>query len=66
MTISKQIQNCRAYLPNNPGAYARGMSAAIRAAASTQTAAKIRTAIAEDHATHLFNNLFTSCPTARA
>ena len=67
MTITKQIQNCRAYLKTgNPGAYARGMSAAIRAAGSERAAKAFRTAVAEDHASHLFNNFFGSAPTAKA
>jgi hypothetical protein len=64
MTISKQIANCRAYLPSNPGAYARGMSAAIRAAMSDRAASALRKAIAEDKAERLFRNINTSCPLA--
>ena len=67
MTITKQIENCRVYLKTgNPGAYARGMSAAIRAAMSDRAAKAFRNAIAEDHASHLFSNLFTDAPTARS
>ena len=67
MTIAKQIANCRIYLQTgNPGAYARGMSAAIRAAMSDRASNAFRKAIAEDHASHLFNNFFGSAPTAKA
>ena len=66
MTIAKQIENCRAYLrTGNPGAYARGMSAAIRSAMSDRAVKAFRDAIAADHASHLFNNLSTNCPTAK-
>ena len=65
MTIAKQIANCRIYLQTgNPGAYARGMSAAIRAAMSDRASNAFRKAIAEDKAEHLFAGLATSCPIA--
>ncbi len=66
MTIAKQIENSRKFLrAGNAGAYARGMSAAIRAAMSDRAAAAFRKAIAEDNAESLFANLSTSCPLAK-
>lgn len=64
MTITRQIAFARQSLPGNPGAYARSMSAAIRAAASNRAASALRKAIAEDKAERHFVGLDTACPLA--
>lgn len=55
MTIARTIEIARQHLKaGNPGAYARVMAGAIRAAASNRAANAYRDAIAEDKAWSLF------------
>lgn len=65
MTIGKTIQMARNMLHSGNGAaYARLLSAEIRASMSTRAANAVRKAIAEDGAERLFVKLDTSCPLA--
>lgn len=62
MTITKTIEFARSY--GLGSGYARVMSAAIRGASSTRSAAAFRKAIAEDKAEHLFLFLDSDVPVA--
>ncbi len=66
MSAAKQIDNARRFLTNgNPGAYARAMAGAIRAASGDRVASALRKAIAADGMAHLFDGLNTSAPVAK-
>jgi molybdopterin/thiamine biosynthesis adenylyltransferase len=63
MTINQTIQIARGH--GIGGAYARVMAGAIRSAASDRAVRAFRAAIDADNASHLFDGLNTSCPTAK-
>ncbi|MGR9413129.1 hypothetical protein [Rhizobium leguminosarum] len=65
ITMTRTIDTAREYLKSgNGGAYARLLSAAIRASGDDRVSMAIIRAIADDKAAHLFSGLGTSCPTA--
>ena len=66
MSIASEINFARAFLPANPGAYARAMSSLIRSAPSARAENAFRAAIASDKTAALFSGLDTPTPVAFA
>ena len=62
----KQVAIARSQLADNPGFYARSLSAAIRCASTVQQVRALWNVIDADDAGHLFDDSNPLCPIAKA